>query len=89
MTAAPDQEQLTASRVLACFGCVVLLAATVLFCSAQRAVGGGKATEAFFEPESVTRDGLFRIALPVAVLLFLLRFGRSVPSGSTIAVETE
>jgi|GEM_PF-1625917 len=65
-----------ASRVLAFLGYVVLLAATVLFYSAQRAVGSGEATEAFFEPESVTRDGLFRIALPVAVLLFLLRFGR-------------
>lgn len=68
-----------ASRVLAFLGYVVLLAATVLFYSAQRVVGSGEATEAFFEPESVTRDGLFRIALPVAVLLFLLRFGRSSP----------
>lgn len=78
-----------ASRVLAFLGYVVLLAATVLFYTAQRAVGSGKATEAFFEPESVTRDGLFRIALPVAVLLFLLRFGRSSSSVTTIPVETE
>lgn len=78
-----------ASRVLAFLGYLVLLAATVLFYSAQRAVGSGKATEAFFEPETVTRDGLFRIALPVAVLLFLLRFGRSSLSESQLQVETE
>jgi len=77
-----------ASRVLAFFGYVVLLAATVLFYSAQHSVGTGKATEAFFEPESVTRDGLFRIALPVAVLLFLLRFGRSSSPAPTTPVET-
>jgi hypothetical protein len=64
-----------ATRVLAFFGYVLLLTATVLFYSAQRAAISGRATEAFFEPEAVTRNALFRVALPLVVLLFLLRVG--------------
>lgn len=63
------------TRVLSFLGYVLLLAATVLFYSVQRAISSGVATEAFFEPEAVTMAGLFRVGLPVAVLLFLLRLG--------------
>jgi hypothetical protein len=64
-----------ATRVLCFLGYVLLLAATVLFYSAQKAVTTGAGTEAFFEPEAVTMAGLFRLGLPVALLLFLLRLG--------------
>lgn len=63
------------TRVLSFLGYVLLLAATVLFYSVQKAITSGAATEAFFEPEAVTMAGLFRIGMPVAVLLFLLRLG--------------
>lgn len=76
-----------ASRVLAFLGYVILLAATVLFYSAQHRVSNGTAAEAFFEPEAVTRAGLFRIGLPVAVLLFLLRFGRARPAADQVSSE--
>lgn len=66
-----------ASRVLAFLGYVMLVAATVLFYSGQKATGNGQAAEALFEPEAITRNGLFRLAFPLAVLMFLLRFGRN------------
>jgi hypothetical protein len=66
-----------ATRLLAFLGYVLLLAATVLFYTAQRGAVNGQPTEALFEPEAVTQNGLFRVALPVAVLLLLLRFGRA------------
>lgn len=69
-----------ASRVLAFLGYVILVAATVLFYSGQKATGTGRAAEALFEPEAITRNGLFRLAFPLAVLMFLLRFGRNRPS---------
>ena len=65
-----------ASRVLAFLGYVILVAATVLFYSGQQVVGTGQAAEPLFEPEAITRNGLFRLAFPLAVLMFLLRFGR-------------
>jgi hypothetical protein len=74
-----------ASRVLAFLGYVILVAGTVLFYSGQQVTGTGQAAESMFEPESITRNGLFRLAFPLAVLMFLLRFGRDhgkpVPSG--------
>lgn len=65
-----------AARVLAFLGYVILVAATVLFYSGQKVTGTGAAAEAMFEPEAITRNGLFRLAFPLAVLMFLLRFGR-------------
>lgn len=62
-----------ATRVLGFLGYVLLLAATVLYYSGQHAVGTGASTEAYFEPEAVTRDALFRLGFPVAVLLFAFR----------------
>lgn len=75
-----------ASRVLAFFGYVILLSATVLYYSAQRFVGTGKAAEVFYEPEAVTQEGLFRIAFPLAVMIFLLRFGRE-PKTTGVACD--
>jgi hypothetical protein len=66
-----------AARVLAFLGYVILVSATVLFYSAQTVTGTGEAAESLFEPEAITRNGLFRIAFPLAVLMFLLRFGRA------------
>jgi hypothetical protein len=65
-----------AARVLAFLGYTILVSATVLFYSAQTVTGTGEAAESLFEPEAITRNGLFRIAFPLAVLMFLLRFGR-------------
>ncbi len=70
-----------ASRVLAFLGYVLLVAATVLFYSGQKVTGTGQAAEPLFEPEAITRNGLFRLAFPLAVLMFLLRFGRDRPAG--------
>ena len=53
----------------------------MLFYSGQQVVGTGQAAEPLFEPEAITRNGLFRLAFPLAVLMFLLRFGRD-QSGS-------
>jgi hypothetical protein len=82
-----------ASRVLAFLGYVILVAATVLFYSGQKATGTGRAAESLFEPEAITRNGLFRLAFPLAVLMFLLRFGRNRParvrSGGTRATGSE
>jgi len=65
-----------ASRVLGFFGYIILLAGTVLFYSAEKVIATGKAAEAYFEPESVTQNALFRVALPVLILAFLLRLSR-------------
>jgi hypothetical protein len=67
-----------ASRIFLFFGYVILLACAVVFFSGQRTAGSGSAlTEAFFEPEAITQGGLFRVALPLLLLLFLLRtFGQ-------------
>ena len=69
-----------ATRVLAFLGYVLLVAATVLFYSGQKVTGTGQAAEPLFEPEAITRNGLFRLAFPLAVLMFLLRFGRNRPA---------
>ncbi len=74
-----------ATRVLAFFGYVILVAATVLFYSAQRTVATGRAAEAMFEPEAITQAALFRIAFPLAVLLFLLRFARGSTAPAVVA----
>jgi hypothetical protein len=63
--------------VMAFLGYVILVSATVMFYSAQTVTGTGQAAESLFEPEAITRNGLFRIAFPLAVLMFLLRFGRA------------
>ncbi|HUZ19380.1 MAG TPA: hypothetical protein VMU75_02275 [Acidimicrobiales bacterium] len=62
------------SRVFLFFGYVILLAATVVYFSGQRVAGSGQGVGAvFFEPEAYTQAALFRFALPLLVLLFLLR----------------
>ena len=80
------------SRLLGFLGYVLLLAATVLFYTAERTAVNGASTEPFFEPEAVTQGGLFRVAFPVAVLLFLLRFGRtrgSEPAAASVAESVQ
>jgi hypothetical protein len=72
-----------ASRVLGFLGYVILVAGTVMFYSGQKVTGTGQAAESIFEPEAITRNGLFRLAFPLAVLMFLLRFGRNRPGGTT------
>lgn len=69
------------SRIFLFFGYVILLACSVVFFSGQRTAGSGSALrDAFFEPEAITQGGLFRVALPVLLLLFLLRtFGEKEP----------
>ena len=67
--------------MLAFLGYVILVAATVLFYSGQKVTGTGRRAESLFEPEAITRNGLFRLAFPLAVLMFLLRFGRTGPGG--------
>lgn len=63
-----------ASRVLLFLGYVVLVGATVVYYSGQRAAGSGRILgESYFEPEAVTQAALTRVALPVIVTLFLLR----------------
>jgi len=70
-----------ASRIFLFFGYVILLACAVVFFSGQRTAGSGTAlSEAFFEPEAITQGGLFRVAMPLLLLLFLLRtFGEQEP----------
>jgi hypothetical protein len=66
------------SRVLVFFGYTVVLGATVVFYSGQRAAGNGSLLpDAFIEPEAITRDALWRLAVPAVILLFVFRtFGR-------------
>jgi len=66
-----------ASRVLGFFGYTILLAGTILFYTSERTVSTGRATEPFFEPESITRNAMFRVALPVLLLSFLIRLARA------------
>jgi putative Ca2+/H+ antiporter (TMEM165/GDT1 family) len=70
-----------ASRIFLFFGYVILLACAVVFFSGQRDVGSGTAlAEAFFEPEAITQAGLFQVAMPLLLLLFLLHtFGEQKP----------
>lgn len=71
-----------ASRVLGFFGYTILLAGTVLFYTSQKTISTGRAAEAFFEPESITRSALFRIAFPVLLLGFFIRLARAQGSGT-------
>ena len=60
-----------ASRVLLFLGYGIVLDAAALFFSGQKLQGNGAAvTEVFFEPDAVTQSGLFRLALPVLIVLF-------------------
>jgi hypothetical protein len=71
-----------ATRVLGFFGYTILLAGTVLFYTSEKVISTGKAAESFFEPEDITRDALFRIALPVLLLAFFIRLARAQASGA-------
>lgn len=61
------------TRLFAFFGYTVIVGATVLYYGGQRSAGSGQAVEAFFEPDAVTQNALFRLGLPVLALMFLLR----------------
>lgn len=65
-----------ATRILLFFGYSMITGAAILFFTAQRTVSTGQTVEPIFEPDAVTQAALFTVALPVAVLLFLLRLGR-------------
>jgi len=66
-----------ASRVLLFSGYVVVVAGAILFFSGQRATSTGAVVESAFEPESVTQGALFRLALPVLVVITLQRVFRT------------
>jgi hypothetical protein len=66
-----------ATRVLGFFGYTILLAGTVLFYTSEKVISTGAAAEAFFEPEDITRNALFRIAFPVLLLAFFIRLARA------------
>ena len=66
-----------ATRVLGFFGYTILLAGTVLFYTSEKVVSTGHAAESFFEPEDITRNALFRVALPVLLLMFFIRLARA------------
>jgi len=73
------------TRVMGFFGYAILLAGTIVYFSGQyTAVSANtRLAESFFEPEAITQAALFRFALPVMVLLFLLQlFGRRTPENS-------
>ena len=65
------------TRVLGFFGYTILLAGTVLFYTSEKVISTGRAAEAFFEPEDITRNALFRVALPVLLLAFFIRLARA------------
>jgi hypothetical protein len=66
-----------ATRVLGFFGYTILLAGTVLFYTSEKIISTGAAAEAFFEPEDITRNALYRVALPVLLLAFFIRLARA------------
>ncbi|MGI8759903.1 MAG: hypothetical protein ACR2LF_01070, partial [Jatrophihabitantaceae bacterium] len=72
------------SRIFLFFGYVILLACAVVYFSGQHTAGSGSALkEAFFEPEAITQSGLFLVAWPLLLLLFLLRtFGEQQPAAA-------
>lgn len=70
-----------ATRVLGFFGYTILLAGTVLFYTSEKVISTGTAAEAFFEPEDITRNALFRVAFPVLLLAFFIRLARAQGSG--------
>jgi hypothetical protein len=62
------------TRVLAYFGYILVLAAAMVFYSGQLSSATGQpVTDAYFEPESTTQSALFRVALPLLLILSLLR----------------
>ena len=66
-----------ATRVIAfCGYLLVLVSAIVFFAGQLSAATGAPVAESYFEPESVTQAAMFRIALPVFILIFLLRVAR-------------
>lgn len=67
-----------ATRVIAfCGYLLVLVSAIVFFAGQLSAATGAPVAESYFEPESVTQAAMFRIALPVFILIFLLRVARA------------
>ena len=65
------------TRVVAfCGYLLVLVSAIVFFAGQLSAATGAPVAESYFEPESVTQAALFRIALPVFIVVFLLRVAR-------------
>jgi len=75
------------TRVLGFFGYTILLAGTVLFYTSEKVISTGTAAEAFFEPEEITRNALFRVAFPVLLLAFFVRLARAQGS-SPVAPDT-
>lgn len=70
------------TRVLAYFGYILVLASAMVFYSGQiSAATGHPVSEVFFEPESVTQSALFRIGLPVILVLTMLRLAS--PAGAS------
>jgi hypothetical protein len=63
-----------ASRVFGFFGYTILLVATVVYYSAQHVAGspGVAVADVHFEPDMWTKDGLWHLAFPLLLLLFLL-----------------
>ena len=78
------------TRVIAFYGYILILAATMIYFSGQLSVATGRAvTEPFFDPEAITQSALFRIGFPVLLLLFLVRFtGRSSENALPIGTPT-
>lgn len=64
-----------AARVVGYFGYVIVLTAVILFFSAEHVVGSGPAADPLFDSDNVTQAALFGFALPLVVLLFLIRTG--------------
>jgi len=65
------------TRVVAfCGYLLVLVSAIVFFAGQLSAATGAPVAESYFEPESVTQAALFRLALPVFIVVFLLRVAR-------------
>jgi hypothetical protein len=79
------------TRVVAFYGYILVLAATMVYFSGQLSLATGRAiTEPFFDPESITQTALIRIGFAVLLLLFLLRVSHrssqnALPTGSPAA----
>jgi hypothetical protein len=72
------------TRVVAfCGYLLVLVSAIVFFAGQLSAATGGPVADSYFEPESVTQAALFRIALPVFILIFLLRVAQPDPTAAS------
>jgi len=65
------------TRVVAFSGYLLVLVSAIVFFTGQlSAATGAPVAQSYFEPESVTQAALFRIALPVFILVFLQRVAR-------------